>query len=460
MDEEPKKVKKKKKKVKKIVVSPPTDEGGKGPGEDDALSAFGIKPREGSSYKAAAGLAPRPKETPVTEKDGPEGGPEKVVVKKVKKKKVRKVRKVVSVPTEADGVPKEKVEVTTKVVPKVTPPTKPIPKVEKPVVAKGPVKDVAAPKVEGGGDFEKAEELLDDIDLDKLTESIGTELLEKFEEKIDNILDDFMDGEVEELTKVRTDVEDVEEKDTEVEIPAHAKDGKAEVESRPELKLEVESPVKSDGLDEEVLLEKEETKMVSEEARPEKEIKPVTKAETQGIRIEEGDVRQRRVAYKVAHNFDKLPPNMRNELLKTLSKVDDPRVREDVVSAIATHFKNLPPEIQALLTNLARDEVTRVREEVVFEIQRNFKNLSIKIKERILKALVLDKEPSVREEVMSTICQHYNELSPDVKELLKTLAKDKERSVRDELSFEMVKADSPVPKEVREDILAILKGKR
>jgi hypothetical protein len=112
------------------------------------------------------------------------------------------------------------------------------------------------------------------------------------------------------------------------------------------------------------------------------------------------------------------------------------------------------------MTNLARDDDTRVREEVVFEMQKNFDNISMAIRERILKALVMDKEPSVREEVVATICQHYNDLSADVRELLRTLAKDKVRSVREELSFEMQKSDSPIPKEVRDEILGMLKGTR
>jgi hypothetical protein len=446
MDDEPRRIKKKKKKKKMKVKKRQTE-------EDDALSAFGIAPREGSGYKAAAGLSPQPR------RDDGEEPPKKKKkkvrkVKKIRKKKLKKVKKVVPKPEEHE-------EVRT-VEPKVREPEPPVvPKEETrpdpPVVPKEETEPEDV-KTEADDDdpLDDAEDLLDDIDLDKLTESIGSELLESFEEKIDNILDDIIDEEVEDLTEAEAAVKDS-VKGGAPDIPAPAHSGRTEVEARPEIKMHVESPTKTDGLEEEVVLEKDETKMISDK-KPTKAKK--TKAESKGIKIQDGDVRERRVAYKVAHNFEKLPPNMRNELLKTLSKVDDPRVREDVVSAITTHFKNLPPEIQALLTNLARDKVSRVREEVVFEIQRNFDNISAKIKERILKALVMDEEASVREEVMSTICQHYGELSTDVKELLETLAKDKARSVRDELSFEMAKADSPVPKEVREDILAILKGKK
>ena len=62
-------------------------------------------------------------------------------------------------------------------------------------------------------------------------------------------------------------------------------------------------------------MEKVEIKMIGDgSAQPKKdEPKAATTAPaSETIHIDEGDVRERRVAYKVAHNFDKLPPNMRN----------------------------------------------------------------------------------------------------------------------------------------------------
>jgi hypothetical protein len=520
-----------KKKVVKKVVKRPGEEP-KPAGEDDALAAFGIT--ETKEVSQAKMVTPVAKPTPpmTSPKPAPtEGGPvKKVVTKKVVKKVMRPVTpepKPLEAPAKPSGTsiddiveaePVDETEpepVQTTGAPitddgkrsgglrgllaakKTTPETKP---------ATGDldddgIKDLeetgeTAPKVEGTSTYQPQgtqDQRLDDIDLDKITQNIQEDLLETFEEKIDDILVDIIDDEdaVEELTKTKPEkpakdpdidyidsfLEESEAKSsTPVPKPVQTKPPvtrptttappkpiKTEVEPRPQVKIEPEPAVikKDPTIDEPVTMEKTEVKVISNTTlTPKTTAPPITKGSDEAIRIEEGDIRERRVAYKVAHNFDKLPPNMRNELLRNLAKVGDPKVREDVVSAIGTHFKTLPPDIQALMTNLARDDDTRVREEVVFEMQKNFDNISMAIRERILKALVMDKEPSVREEVVATICQHYNDLSADVRELLRTLAKDKVRSVREELSFEMQKSDSPIPKEVRDEILGMLKGTR
>jgi|GEM_PF-6864355 len=531
-----------KKKVVKKVVKRPGEEGNepKPAGEDDALAAFGIK--ETKEVSQAKMVTPVAKSTPTITPSKPvqptEGGPvKKVVTKKVVKKVTRLVTPgPAPIPTVAPTKPLEKdIEEPVEVEPvedeepkltqtgmqssvpddgkktgglrellsakKTTPEAKP---------PKGDMDDddikglhetgETAPKVEGTAtkppQGTTPNERLDDIDLDKITQNIQEDLLETFEEKIDDILVDIIDDEdaVEELTKTDTkktsegtDPDDLDSflKESEgksttpvtkppelkpantkpsVTRPAPPKPVKTEVAPRSQVNLEPEAaaPKKDVAADEPVTMEKTEVKVISETTAPPKTDSsgPVPKVSDDSIRIEEGDIRERRVAYKVAHNFDKLPPNMRNELLRNLAKVGDPKVREDVVSAISTHFKTLPPDIQSLMSNLARDDDIRVREEVVLEIQKNFEGISMAIRERILKALVMDKEPSVREEVVSTICQHYNDLSAEVREQLRSLAKDKARSVREELSFELQKSDSPIPKEVRDEILGMLKGTR
>jgi hypothetical protein len=524
-DEEPRKVVKKK--VVKKLIKRPAGEGEppKPEGEDDALAAFGItETKDVSSTKLVTPVAkPTPGVLPPVDRPLSEGEPKRVVPKKVVKKVVRsavqprpedvvgekdpELAKTVTGPATAPGDDGKKGGIRELLAAK-RPEAKP--------VADGMdddgVKDMGtapgAPEGEGPEDAGTSGELLDDIDLDKITQNIQEDLLETFEEKIDDILVDIIDDEdaVEELTRARDDdgaktttpkeeatdeeldefLEESEAKTTPppqpkpaltrppppkpaptktVVVPLPPKPApKPEVTARPVVKLEVEGerPKKDVAADEPVTMEKVEVKMIDDTAaQPTKEEAKVgPEPPSEAIHIDEGDVRERRVAYKVAHNFDKLPPNMRNELLRNLAKVGDPKVREDVVCAIATHFKGLPPDIQGLMNNLARDDDTRVREEVVFEIQKNFENISMTIRERILRALIMDKEPSVREEVVATICDHYMDLSSEVRELLKNLAKDKVRSVREELSFEMQKADSPVPKEVREEIIGMLKGQR
>ena len=508
-----------KKKVVKKVVKRPGEEGQepKPAGDDDALAAFGIK--ETKNVSQAKMVTPVAKSTPteIPPKPTPptEGGPvKKVVTKKVVKKVIRPVTpepgpKPVEAPTKPpqnnvdEPVEVEPVEeVEPELAQTVTAPTS-TPVITDDGKKSGGLRELLATKrptpepKPATGDMDN--ELLDDIDLDKITQNIQEDLLETFEEKIDDILVDIIDDEdaVEELTRSDerkpsegTDPDDIdsflEESEgfskTPVSKPPEPKPAttkppvtrptttvpskpiKTEVAPRPQVRIEPESspPKKEVTIDEPVTMDKTDVKVISNTTVPSRsdDTAPVSKGSDETIRIDEGDIRERRVAYKVAHNFDKLPPNMRNELLRNLAKVGDPKVREDVVSAIGTHFKTLPPDIQSLMTNLARDDDSRVREEVVFEIQKNFENITMTIRERILKALVMDKEPSVREEVVSTICQHYNDLSAEVRELLRNLAKDKVRSVREELSFEMQKSDSPVPKEVRDEILGMLKGTR
>jgi hypothetical protein len=509
----------KKKVVKKVVKR--SGEEGKEPkpaGDDDALAAFGIK--ETKDVSQAKMVTPVAKSTPtdVPTKPAPptEGGPvKKVVTKKVVKKVIHPVTtepepKPVATPTKPpENDVEEPVEVQPveeeepKLTQTVTAPTNVSPATTDDGKRSGGLRELLATKKTtpetkpATGDMDN--ELLDDIDLDKITQNIQEDLLETFEEKIDDILVDIIDDEdaVEELTKsdgrkpsegTKTDDIDsfLEESEGMYTAPVSkppepkpvttkppvtrptttipSKPIKTEVASRLQVKIEPEptTPKKEVTIDEPVTMDKTDVKVISNTTVPSRsdDIAPVTKGHDETIRIDEGDLRERRVAFKVAHNFDKLPPNMRNELLRNLAKVGDPKVREDVVSAIGTHFKTLPPDIQSLMTNLARDDDTRVREEVVMEIQKNFESISMTIRERILKALVMDKEPSVREEIVATICQHYNDLSTEVREQLRNLAKDKVRSVREELSFEMQKSDSPIPKEVRDEILGMLKGTR
>ena len=120
------------------------------------------------------------------------------------------------------------------------------------------------------------------------------------------------------------------------------------------------------------------------------------------------DIRERRVAFRLAKNFDKLPANMRNELIKNLAKVTDIKVREDVVLAVASNFHKLPSEIQQLLYNLASDASPRIREEVAFELGRNFDSISRKAREDLLRQLAKDDSDNVRLEVASTIVARLN----------------------------------------------------
>ncbi len=165
----------------------------------------------------------------------------------------------------------------------------------------------------------------------------------------------------------------------------------------------------------------------------------------------------RRAAIGVAANFAKLPRTMREELIRTLYRVEDPAVRQDVVSAVSENFTELPKDIQDLLFDLADDEDPRVREEVAFELNRNFDRIPIDMIQTLFGKLAKDPENMVREDVVSAITENFQRLPKETQDLLKTLAQDKVESVRDEVSFEIAKNSDVVPEKFRSEVMEIIK---
>jgi hypothetical protein len=176
---------------------------------------------------------------------------------------------------------------------------------------------------------------------------------------------------------------------------------------------------------------------------------PESVAQTRAM---ESEQRERRVAHRLGREFDKLPVNMRNELIKTLARTDDVKVREDVVIATASNFDKLPPEVRALLKTLATDQDSRVREEVAFELNRNFAKISPDFRNELLPLLARDVDIKVREDVVAAIASHYDEHPPSVQELLKVLAADKNASVRQQVASEMMNNADRIPENLRTDL--------
>jgi DNA-directed RNA polymerase subunit RPC12/RpoP len=175
---------------------------------------------------------------------------------------------------------------------------------------------------------------------------------------------------------------------------------------------------------------------------------------------EEGDDEEsedRRAAIGVAANFTKLPKNMREELIRTLYKVSDPVVRQDIVSAISEHYTELPKDIQDLLLDFAEDPDSRVREEVAFEVNRNFDRIPLDIIQTIFSKLARDPESLVREDVVSAIAENFQRLPKETQDLLKVLADDEKESVRDEVSFEVAKNSDVIPEKFKSEVKEILR---
>jgi hypothetical protein len=178
-----------------------------------------------------------------------------------------------------------------------------------------------------------------------------------------------------------------------------------------------------------------------------------TLAQTRAI---ESDQRERRVAHRLGKEFDKLPVNMRNELIKTLARTDDYKVREDVVIAVASNFGKLPLEVQSLLKALAADQDSRVREEVAFELNRNFKNIPQDVRSELLEMLARDVDITVREDVVAAITGHYSEDADRMRALLRALASDRKGSVRDQVTAEMARNSEQIPEETRAELQRIM----
>jgi hypothetical protein len=168
----------------------------------------------------------------------------------------------------------------------------------------------------------------------------------------------------------------------------------------------------------------------------------------------------RRAAIGVAANFAKLPRTMREELIRTLYRVEDPAVRQDVVSAVSENFTELPKDIQDLLFDLADDEDPRVREEVAFELNRNFDRIPLDMIQTLFGKLAKDTENMVREDVVSAITENFQRLPKETQDLLKTLAQDSVESVRDEVSFEIAKNSDVVPEKFRSEVIELIKRAR
>jgi len=147
---------------------------------------------------------------------------------------------------------------------------------------------------------------------------------------------------------------------------------------------------------------------------------------------------------------------MRNELIKTLARTDDVKVREDVVIAVASNFGKLPPEVQSLLKTLAADQDSRVREEVAFELNRNFGKITPDCRVELLEVLGRDVDIKVREDIVAAITGHYNEDTERMRALLRILASDRKESVRDQVTIEMGRNSDIIPVEFRAELQRLI----
>jgi len=311
-----------------------------------------------------------------------------------------------------------------------------------------PVKEDAKGDVEVEGEEEKdikGDEELDNLEIPELAEGFERSILETLDAKVEDLLEDIENGLdlSEDLDTEGGTAPKVEEKDA-VEMKRTAPSERMVPRTEP-----APGPAPTHARQQAGTETRRRSKERMAAADKEEEIEGVSVDDT---------LRERRVAYKLAQNFNKLPINMRNELIKTLSKVEDIKVREDVVSAIGEHFGDLPKELRNLILDLAKDPETRIREEVAFEVDRSFNNFSSNIRESILLELSKDSEAKVREDVVGVICKHYNELSAPVKDKLVTLSKDPQKSVRDEVEFYLSKSDVELPDSVKAALMKNVKS--
>lgn len=124
----------------------------------------------------------------------------------------------------------------------------------------------------------------------------------------------------------------------------------------------------------------------------------------------------RAIAFAVADNFDKLPPDVRNQLLLNLADYND----YEISKIVSLHIDKLPENIIGFLSRLA-DNNARAGA-VVSALYNNFDKLPENMRNQLLFKLASNKCG----DVASVLAFYYDKLPPNVQKLLCRLASNKE----------------------------------
>ena len=136
-------------------------------------------------------------------------------------------------------------------------------------------------------------------------------------------------------------------------------------------------------------------------------------------------------------NFDKLPANMCEEILRKFSVDKNYEVRRSIISVIIRHFEKLPDDINDSLEKLAVDNNVWVRSLVAYSLNYLDHNNNIPpgLRGRLLIKLVKDDDLFVRDNAASSIVRNYGILQKETHDLFLELATTGDLEVRKSIAY-------------------------
>lgn len=135
--------------------------------------------------------------------------------------------------------------------------------------------------------------------------------------------------------------------------------------------------------------------------------------------------------------FNNLPSNMREMILRKLSEDIDYEVRRFIAPAIIRNFSQLPSDFSDILEKLVMDKNVLVRSLVAYSLNflDNIKNVPSGLRDTLLKKLLLDEDLCVIENAASSIVINFGSLQKETQDFFRGLAKTGNLEVRKSIAY-------------------------
>ncbi len=160
------------------------------------------------------------------------------------------------------------------------------------------------------------------------------------------------------------------------------------------------------------------------------------------------------VINKLGPDFDELPKEEKEALLRKLAHDDSVDIRSRVAYLLAIGSEEVDEETLRLLYHLANDKAPRVRENIVLGLLTGFERIPRGIAEDLLQKLSKDSSHVVRRGVARIIAKHFDELSTEAHTIFRELADDPHQRVRGFVARAISKEPDKFPKDYQELIEA------
>jgi|GEM_PF-4623740 len=153
------------------------------------------------------------------------------------------------------------------------------------------------------------------------------------------------------------------------------------------------------------------------------------------------------VITKLGPDFDTLPKDEKEALLKKLAKDDSVDIRSRVAYLLAIGSEEVDEKTLRLLLNLANDKAQRVRESIIIGLSTGVERLPRSLVEELLLKLSKDSSHVVRKGVARIIAKHFEILSTELHTVFRELAFDPNQKVRDFVARAITKEPDKYPKD-------------